>query len=134
MHQRICQRPGWRGGRYDLSYPPTTFYLQASETMADRDYSKFQQKVIKSYYDNREQIDEGKLSELVTNLYLAETDKKKAKLWENATKLMERLEVPATRIEHVVGTQDPAILAAVVQDLQKGVIGPGKGKKPPARS
>ncbi len=102
--------------------------------MADRDYSKFQQKVIKGYYDNREQIDEGKLSELVTNLYLAETDKKKAKLWENATKLMERLEVPPTRIEHVVGTQDPAILAAVVQDLQKGVIGPGKGKKPPAKS
>lgn len=103
--------------------------------MADREYSRHQQKVIKNYYDNREQIDEGKLSELVTNLYLAETEKKKSKLWESATKLMERLEVPQSRIDHVVGTQDPAILAAVVQELQKGVIGPGKGNnKPPARS
>lgn len=97
--------------------------------MADREYSKYQQKVIRSYYDNREQIDEGRLSELVTNLYLADTDKKKQKLWESAKGLMERLEVPQSRIDHVVGTGDPAILAAVVQDLQKGVIGPGKGKK-----
>ena len=59
--------------------------------MADREYSKFQQKVIRNYYDNREQIDSTKLSELVTNLYLAETEKKKTKLWENAQKLMERL-------------------------------------------
>ncbi len=98
--------------------------------MAEREYSKFQQKVIRNYYDNREQIDSTKLSELVTNLYLAETEKKKTKLWENAQKLMERLEVTQSRIDHVVGTQDPAILAAVVQDLQKGVIGPGKGKRP----
>ncbi len=97
--------------------------------MAEREYSKFQQKVIRNYYDNREDIDSTKLSELVTNLYLAETDKKKAKLWENAQKLMDRLEVPQSRIDHVVSTQDPAILAAVVQDLQRGVIGPGKGKK-----
>lgn len=98
--------------------------------MADREYSKYQQKVISNYYDNREHIDSTKLSELVTNLYLAETEKKKAKLWDSAQKLMERLEVPQSRVDHVVGTQDPAILAAVVQDLQKGVIGPGKGKRP----
>lgn len=97
--------------------------------MAKQEFSRHQQKVIKNYYDNREQIDEGKLSELVTNLYLAETDKKKAKLWDNAVKLMERLEIKQSRIDHVVETQDPAILAAVVQELQKGLIGPGKGPK-----
>ena len=56
--------------------------------MADREYSKYQQKVIRNYYDNRDQIDEGKLSELVTNLYLAESEKKKTKLWDQAAKLM----------------------------------------------
>ena len=60
----------------------------------------------------------------------AKTEKKKAKLWENAKKLMERLEVPQSRVDHVVNGGDPAILAAVVQDLQKGIIGPGKGKRP----
>ena len=45
---------------------------------------------------------------------------------------MQRLEVPESRVAHVVSTEDPAILAAVVQDLQRGIIGPGKGKKPAA--
>ena len=38
--------------------------------MAER--SKYQQKVIKNYYDNREAISLQRLSELVTELYLAE--------------------------------------------------------------
>ena len=38
-------------------------------------YSKYQQKVIQRYYENREQIDEQRLSELVTSLYLAEKKK-----------------------------------------------------------
>ena len=49
--------------------------------MADRDYSSYQQKVIKRYYDNKDQIDEQRLSELVTNLYLA-PPKKQAKMWD----------------------------------------------------
>ena len=39
--------------------------------MSDRNYSPYQQKVIQRYYDNREQMDEQRLAELVTNLYLA---------------------------------------------------------------
>ena len=45
--------------------------------MANRDYTPHQQKIIKRYYDNREQIDEQRLAELVTNLYLASDKKKK---------------------------------------------------------
>ena len=47
--------------------------------MADRDFSAYQQKVIKRYYDNKDQIDEQRLAELVTNLYLA-PPKKQANL------------------------------------------------------
>jgi len=96
--------------------------------MADRDYSRFQQKAIKRYYDNRDQLDEQRLSELVANLYLAE-GKKKAKLWETARELMGRLNVPPSRIEHVIKTADPAILAEVVKDIAKGLIRPAP-KKP----
>lgn len=85
------------------------------------EYSKYQKKVIGRYYDNREQIDEGRLSELVTNLFLAD-GKKRAKLWKTAEELMLRLNVPQGRVEHVVGTDDPAILAEVVKDLQAGRI------------
>ncbi len=97
--------------------------------MADRDYSRYQQKVIQRYYDNRDQVDEQRLSDLVANLYLAE-GKKKVKLWDTAKELMGRLNVPPTRIEHVIATADPAILAEVVKDIAAGKIRPAP-KQPP---
>lgn len=89
--------------------------------MADRNYSAHQQKIIQRYYDNRDQMDDQRLSELAAELYLA-SDKKKAKLWETARELMARLGVPDSRISHVVKTADPAMLAEVVKDLQSGKI------------
>lgn len=91
--------------------------------MPDREYSNYQRKVISRFYDNREQLDHQRLGELVTSLYLATGEKQKAKLWKSAEEAMTRLKVPATRVQHVVSKQDPAILAAVVEDLQKGRIG-----------
>ena len=88
-----------------------------------KNYSNYQKKVIGRYYENRDQIDQQRLSELVTNLYLAE-GKKRAKFWKTAEEIMLRLKVPPTRVEHVVNTGDPAILAEVVNDLQAGRIKP----------
>lgn len=98
--------------------------------MAEREYSRYAQKAIKRFYDNRDQIDEQRLSELVTNLYLSESEKKSKKLWESAGELMERLNVPPSRIEHILTKRDPAILAEVVQDIQKGLIRPAPKPKP----
>jgi len=86
-----------------------------------KEHSKFQKGIIRRYYDNRGQIDEQRLSELVTTLYLA-LGKKRAKSWKTAEEIMERLKVPKSRISHVIETDDPAILAEVVQDIQKGLI------------
>lgn len=88
----------------------------------ERNYSNYQKKVIGRYYENRDQIDEQRLAELVTNLYLAE-GKKRAKHWETAAETMRRLKVPESRIAHVLSSDDPAILAEVVNDLQAGRIG-----------
>ncbi|QDU80330.1 hypothetical protein Pla110_20570 [Polystyrenella longa] len=85
-----------------------------------RDYSEHQKKIIGRYYDNRESIDSQKLSELVTNLYLETSEKKKAKHWERAEKMMERLEVPKSRIAHILEKEDPAILAELVKDIESG--------------
>ncbi len=99
--------------------------------MADRDYSSYQQKIIKRYYDNRDQMDDQRLSELVAELYLA-SDKKKKKLWESAEAIMARLGVPESRIAHILKTADPAILAEVVKDLQAGkIVKPAKPAEPP---
>ncbi len=99
--------------------------------MADREYTRYQQKAISRYYDNRDQLDSQRLSELVADLYLAE-GKKRAKLWVTAQELMVRLNVPPSRIEHVVKSADPTILAEVVKDLAAGKIAPAP-KKPPAK-
>lgn len=99
--------------------------------MADREYSSYQQKVIKRFYNNRDQMDEQRLGELVADLYLA-SDKKKLKLWETAREIMLRLGVPESRVEHVVQKADPAILAEVVKDVQRGVI--KKPAKPAAEA
>jgi len=99
--------------------------------MAEREYTRYQQKVIQRYYDNRDQMDEQRLSELVASLYLAE-GKKRARLWETVRELMTRLNVPASRIEHVIKTGDAAILAEVVKDIAAGRIRPAP-KQPPAK-
>jgi GAF domain-containing protein len=100
--------------------------------MAEREYTRYQQKAISRFYDNRDQLDGQRLSELVADLYLAE-GKKRTKLWETAKELMGRLNVPASRIEHVVKTGDATILAEVVKDIAAGKIAPAP-KKPPGAS
>ncbi len=82
--------------------------------MAER--SKYQQKIIKNYYDNREAISLQRLSELVTELYLAE-GKKRAKQWEYIVTALEKLKVPAKRIEHLRAQDNPALVAKLVEEL-----------------
>ena len=57
------------------------------------DFSKHQQGIIKRYYASMDKIQVQKLSELVTDLFLAE-GKKREKLWKTAAAAMERLEIP----------------------------------------
>ena len=96
--------------------------------MAKQDFSAHQQKVIKRYYDNRDAMDDQRLAELVTNLYLS-TGKKQEKMWETAESIMTRMELPPTRIAHVMETRDPAILARVVEELQNGKLKKGTATK-----
>ncbi|MEQ9408298.1 MAG: hypothetical protein RIK87_11255 [Fuerstiella sp.] len=96
--------------------------------MSNREYSNYQQKVIQRYYDNRDAIDDQRLAELVTNLYL-ETGRKQAKMWETAEQIMTRMELPKTRIAHVMESKDPAVLARVVEELQNGKLKKGAGSK-----
>ena len=96
--------------------------------MAKQDHSAYQQKVIKRYYDNRDAIDDQRLAELVTNLYLS-SGKKQEKMWETAEQIMTRMELPKNRITHVMESKDPAVLARVVEELQNGKLRKGSQKK-----
>jgi hypothetical protein len=85
------------------------------------EYSEYQKKVIRRYYENREQGDEQRLAELVAELYLA-AGKKRDRLWSQARECLARLRVPPGRIDHVVRAQDAALLAEVVKELEAGTL------------
>ena len=80
------------------------------------EYSKYQQRIIKNYYDNQGAILLQKLGEHVTELYLAE-GKTRAKRWQSIVAVLEKLKVPASRIEHIRESDDPAQLAKLLEEL-----------------
>ncbi|MGD0551911.1 MAG: hypothetical protein ABSB25_04585 [Sedimentisphaerales bacterium] len=87
--------------------------------MAKQEYSAYQKDVISNYYNNLSAISLGKLSELVSELYLADNDTnpstslraKRAKLWERAQKAMVNLKIPPAIISHIMTKKDVKILA-----------------------
>jgi len=79
-------------------------------------YTKHQQGIIKRYYENFDQITLQKLSELVTDLYLAE-GKKRDKMWQTAAGYMQKLGVPKDRIDHILAKRDVTLLADLVKEL-----------------
>jgi hypothetical protein len=81
------------------------------------DFTPYQQKIIKRYYDNQETVSLQRLAELVTDLYLAE-GKKRERAWKQAASYMQKLGVPKTRIDHLVTQADPKLLAGLVSELQ----------------
>lgn len=85
--------------------------------MGMNDYSAHQQKIIKRYYQNIDAISLQKLSETVTELYLAD-GKKRERLWKNAAAAMEKMGVHPNRIDQIVKANKPELLAELVQEMQ----------------
>jgi len=82
------------------------------------DFSPYQQKIIKRYYRNYDAIQAQRLSELVTELYLSETEKKRDRLWKQVGDALTKLEFPAARIEHLLQKRDPALLPGILKELE----------------
>jgi hypothetical protein len=80
--------------------------------------TKFQEKAIRRFYDNRSDIAVQRLQELITDLYLSE-GKKRAQHWKHAVTHLEALKVPAKQIEHLVKSDKPELIAKLLQDLAK---------------
>jgi hypothetical protein len=87
--------------------------------MAQQDYSENQQKIISRYYSNLDTLMLQKLQAMVSELYLAESDKKKDRLWKRVRQAMENLKVPSPILEHIMSTRDVEVLAKNLQDWLK---------------
>lgn len=79
--------------------------------MKQENLSKYQKNVISNYYSNLDAIMLNKLSELVTELYLADNDTKRKKLWDRVDKAMKKLKIPDAIAGHIMQKQDVEILA-----------------------
>jgi hypothetical protein len=84
--------------------------------MAKQEYSKYQQEVISQYYKNLDSIMLQKLSELVSDLYLADSPEKLDKLWDRVHKAMLKLKIPPVIVSHIMQKRSVEILAKNLQD------------------
>jgi hypothetical protein len=81
------------------------------------DFTPYQQKIIKRYYDNQDDIQRQRLAGLVSDLFLAQ-GKKRQRAWESAAAAMQKLGVPQARIDAIVASDNPALVAEVVKELE----------------
>ncbi len=84
--------------------------------MTKSQYSQYQKDVISNYYGNLDAIMLAKLGELVSELYLADTDAKRRRLWRRAHKAMLNLKIPSAIIGHIMAKKDVQILAKNLND------------------
>jgi len=80
------------------------------------DYTPHQKKIIKRYYDNAESIGYQRLSELTTEIYLAE-GKKLDQLWKQVATALKKVNLSQQRIDHLLEKRDPKLLGELVQEL-----------------
>lgn len=84
--------------------------------MAER--SKYQQNIIKNYYENRETISLQRAQEIVTELYLSE-GKKREKYWQSLGGHLLKLEVKQNVIDKLIADNDPQAAALLVERIGK---------------
>ena len=83
--------------------------------MAGKKYSAHQRKIIQNYYRNLDAIQTQRLAEIVTEIYLATTARRKDQLWTRATKIVDAIakEKPDDRamLERILEDRDIEALA-----------------------
>ena len=76
----------------------------------------YQDRVIRNYYQNQDAILMQRLGDLVTDLFLAE-GKQRARLWKRVAEVLEKLKVPKDRVQHVLQSDNPTLLANLLKEL-----------------
>jgi hypothetical protein len=76
--------------------------------------SRYQEKIIKNYYQNRDAIGLQKAQEAVTELYLSE-GKKRLTIWKRLAGHLEKIGLPQNQIDHLREQDDPELVANVLK-------------------
>lgn len=78
-------------------------------------YTPHQRGIIKRYYEHKDDLMVQKLTETVSNLYLAESEKDKAKLWAQAERALANLKTKKGELRRIVDNRDIAALAKLIE-------------------
>lgn len=78
--------------------------------------SKYQQSIIRNYYQNRDAIALQRAQELVTELYLS-SGKQRQKHWDSLLVHLGKLGVKEEVLAHLRKQDDPQLVAQIVQKL-----------------
>lgn len=76
-----------------------------------------QKKIIERYYEHHDTIQADKLSQIVSDIWLAEAGTNTTKLWGKAQVALMRMGVDANRVAQVVGKRDVEALATLVKEI-----------------
>ncbi len=76
--------------------------------------SRYQEKIIKNYYQNRDAIGLQKAQEAVTELYLSE-GKKRATIWKRLASHLQKMGLPQSQIDQLRQQDDPELVANVLK-------------------
>lgn len=90
--------------------------------MSARDLSRHQSSIVKRYYNNLDTIVATRLQEAVTELYLADSDKKRAGLWKKVRTQLEKTPADPALVQEIVEAGDTEKLAKLVNDLVTGKV------------
>lgn len=81
--------------------------------------SRHQKGIVKRYYEHKDTIALGKLQEIVSELYLAESEAKRRKLWASAALALKNAGASPADIDRLTTEDDPAKLASLITRLGK---------------
>jgi len=85
-----------------------------------KDHSRYQQGIVKRYYENQDTIQSQKVSEIVSDLWLEKDEKTQTRLWGKAQVALMRMGLDATRVANVVGKRDLESLAKLAAEADAG--------------
>ena len=91
-------------------------FFDWKRAMAKQEYTNYQRGIISRYYNNLDVISLAKLQELVGELYLADTDKKRDRLWQRVQQALARLNIPPAIADHIMAQKNAEVLAKNLQE------------------
>ena len=85
--------------------------------MNEKGHTKYQQKAIRNFYDNKDLRLVQKLGELVSNLYLETSEKKIETGWKKIKKMLTDLKVHPGEVEYLTKDKNLSIISKKLDEI-----------------